>query len=199
MPPTPKSTSPTTRKRYCGLGNHHLRTPHKTISDEKILSFAKHINPELRSTTLLCGSCYDTLVKIYRVKLRHAIQLQKGKKRAAGNTNSISDVSSSQQVHSQSSSAVSAYSTISENSSKSTISDNQPTTSTSTTTKRKRVEQRPPDTDDDAIDDDEEPLLSLNAVNGTRLPNIQPIPKRRQFVHLNKDVMDIYLSGTTGG
>ncbi|XP_017858931.1 PREDICTED: uncharacterized protein LOC108611010 [Drosophila arizonae] len=191
MPPTPKGTSPASRKRYCGLGNHLLRPPHKTITNDKLLSFAKHINPELRRTTLICGSCLDTLLKIYKVKLKHAVQLRKTKNRTAGTTNSISDVSTSQQ-QTQSSSVVSAYSSTSD--SPSATSTNNGEVSSSTNTKRKRLEQP-----SSSSDDDDESMLSLNAVNGTRLPNIQPIPKRRQFVHLNKDVMDIYLSGTTGG
>ncbi|XP_023171924.2 uncharacterized protein LOC111600161 [Drosophila hydei] len=193
MPSTPNETSPTSRKRYCGLGNHVLRPPHKTITNEKLLSFAKHINPELRRTTLICGSCLETLLKIYRVKVQHAVQLRKDKNNNSGKTSSISDVSTSQQ-QTESSTAVSAYSSTSVSPTTISTSNEETSSNTSTNTKRKRVQHPPSNSDDD-----DEPMLSLNAVNGTRLPNIQPVPKRRQFVHLNKEVMDIYLSGTTGG
>lgn len=51
-------------------------------------------------------------------------------------------------------------------------------------------------TSDDEFDDFQP---SLNALNGTRLPHIQPIPKRRQFQHAVSTVQDIYMQGITGG
>lgn len=195
-----EGTSSGSRRRYCGLGDHFLNPPYKTIQDEKMRNFAKKLNPELRSTTLICGVCYETLRQIFRVKLRNAVEHKK-RKIALGNTNSVSDISSSQQPSSQSSSRnLPAYAASSIVSSTSTTTSSEDSTSSSA--KRRRVDpdsaQAPHSTNNDDADDDE-PLLSLNAVNGTRLPNVQPIPRRRQFVTLNKTAMDIYLAGTTGG
>lgn len=191
---SPKQTSPGSPRRYCGLGDHFLRPPHKTISDEKMRAFANKINPELRSTTLICGLCYETLKQIYISKLRSAVRHAK-RKRALGNTTSVSDVSSSQQSSMESSSKSLSAHVVSTTSSTSTTTQD----STSSSAKRRRVEPAQEPHSTTSVIDDDEPLLSLNAVNGTRLPNIQPIPRRRQFVTLNKTAMDIYLAGTTGG
>ncbi|XP_034473614.1 uncharacterized protein LOC117781015 [Drosophila innubila] len=182
MPSTPKAATPSSGHRYCGLGKHHLREPHKTVKHESMLRFARKINPELRKSTLICGACFNSLKTIHQVKLKRAIKLQK----AVVQANSVSDVSSSQ-PQSQSLSIISAPSTTS--SSSTSLTTVNEVTSTSTA-KRKRTE---------SPDDDDDYMLSLNAVNGTRLPHIQPIPKRRPTVHLNKTAMDIYLAGTTGG
>ncbi|XP_068150913.1 uncharacterized protein [Drosophila tropicalis] len=155
-------------KLFCGLGNHYLQEPHKTIKDPHLLQFAKKLNDELRSTTLICGNCLDVLQSAYTTKLRNAIRHQK--RRLAAQCATISDVSSSQ----------------------SSSSSDRPTTSAPAAAKRKRKG------DDDNSSSSDDSMLSLNAVNGTRLPNIQPIPKRRQ-VNRSGFESEIYLAGTTGG
>ncbi|EDW40456.1 GL24882 [Drosophila persimilis] len=225
MPPETGETSKVAERRYCGLGNHLLKTPNTTIKDSNMRHFALNINPELRRDTPLCMDCYKTLGKIYRFKLKHAIQ-----HRQKQQAESISDVSSSQrqdlltsssEVTSMTSSTIiNRLATATATAAKpptpvpvrtpspsSDSDDNMPTTSAAAAGKRKRSHPMPEaqpvaqashrysvSDDDDANSD-----LSLNAVNGTRLPHIQPIPKRRQVVHLNKTAMDIYLAGTTGG
>jgi len=220
MPDTPQKV-----KRYCGLGNHVLRQPHYTVKDQKIVNFAKHINREFRSTTVICGVCLDALKDLYARKMKRAIQLHRDKKKSQ--IVSFSDVSSSQPMSQNSASAGSStsaqqsradlqtaqqlpsselstsVSAISGNFSalSSTTEDEAPTTSAAARSKA----QQPTSTSSGAKrprrsdDDDDDAMLSLNAVNGTRLPHIQPIPKRRPTVFLNQNVMDIYLAGTTGG
>ncbi|XP_052844621.1 uncharacterized protein LOC128257589 [Drosophila gunungcola] len=224
-----------TEMRFCGLGTHKLRTPYRKLTNPYLLRFAKKLSSELIEGSLLCRSCYSSLVRLYNVKNDHAKQHALNRE-----AESISDASSSQRVNSSQDSG-SAVSVIPAGRSKSTLpecidqplirsdtssenptadlsissSDDRPTTSAAAAKKRQRQAEkthkapspkrpRPvlvsPSTDTSISDDyDANSNLSLNAVNGTRLPHIQPIPKRRQVVHPNKKAMDIYLAGTTGG
>lgn len=52
------------------------------------------------------------------------------------------------------------------------------------------------------IDSDDDESLSLNAVNGMRLPHIQPLPPKRKPVTSNslaRDILDEYIKDVTGG
>ncbi|KAH8373339.1 hypothetical protein KR009_001121 [Drosophila setifemur] len=216
MPPDSRENTPTGRRQYCGLGNHYLKTPNRALTDRNMLYFARKINPEVREGTLLCLECFQMLQKIFRLKVGNARKLKK-------QAESISDASSSQQLYALASSSdpSSATSTVTPRRNPTPTggtasNDNRPATSAAAAAKRKRASKQndsderapkrtaPPSTSPDSsqpVSDDDDPNsnLSLNAVNGTRLPHIQPIPRRRQTVHLNKQAMDIYLAGTTGG
>ncbi|KAH8373475.1 hypothetical protein KR009_010544 [Drosophila setifemur] len=207
MPPDSRENTPTRRRQFCGLGNHHLKTPNRALTDRNLLDFARKINPEVREGTLICLECFQMLKKIFGIKVGNARRLKK-------QADSISDASSSQQqsalLSSLVPSAVTSTVTLRRNPSPpspaSTSSNYDRPLSADKEVRQETKPQgaAPPSTSPDSshpVSDDDDPNsnLSLNAVNGTRLPHIQPIPRRRQTVHLNKQAMDIYLAGTTGG
>nr|XP_016996320.2 uncharacterized protein LOC108056821 [Drosophila takahashii] len=183
---------PHVERRMCGMGNHRLKTPYRTIRNRNLLKFGRLINSELQVQPL-CLSCYNDLRKLYIRKMANAKRHQE-ERRQAGEA-SISTVSGSES--SEATLGVTTSVSEVEGPSASISSDDErPTTSAAAAAKRaKRLLVAPSSSEDD----DPNSNLSLNAVNGTRLPHVQPIPKRRQFVHLNKEAMDIYLAGTTGG
>ncbi|XP_022213792.2 uncharacterized protein LOC111068559 [Drosophila obscura] len=215
-PESPDRSSPLGR-RYCGMGNHMLRAPYTRVTDRKVLHFAQQINSELRPDMPLCQVCYDKLEEIYKYKAYNARQHQKRKQ-----AESVSDVSSSQRQANSSDNSSTTSTSVPRRLATATAAirrptpvpvlttlseDNMPTTSAAAAEKRKRSNPPPAtqhvtqSSQSSYVSDDDDPNsnLSLNAVNGTRLPHIQPIPRRRPTVHLNKEAMDIYLAGTTGG
>ncbi|KAH8339136.1 hypothetical protein KR074_005272 [Drosophila pseudoananassae] len=228
MAPNSQEETPAKGKQvYCGLGNHKLQTPNKALRNRVLLSFARKINPEIREGTLLCLKCYIGLEKIFHNKLRSKRQHEM-KKNATGSTISDVSNSQSIQLSSSEGSSTTAVRATAQQvithssegsaaavrspSPESSRSSDRPTTSAAAAARRKRksdeqgtpqfsnlAKRTRPLPDPNDSDDDPNSNLSLNAVNGTRLPHIQPIPKRRQTVILNKAAMDIYLAGTTGG
>ncbi|XP_016951352.1 uncharacterized protein LOC108025390 [Drosophila biarmipes] len=198
--------------RMCGLGNHRLRTPYRVIKNPHLIKFGRHINSELRSQPL-CLSCYKDLIRLYNFKNSNAKRHLEERKRDA----SISTLTGSQASEATfgSSTGVSTLTASEDGAPTRRISgeegpnprdsseDEGPTTSAAAAAKRAKRQLPAASSSESASlsDDDDDPNsnLSLNAVNGSRLPHIQPIPKRRQFIHLNKEAMDIYLAGTTGG
>lgn len=77
----------------------------------------------------------------------------------------------------------------------------EPTTSGAATSTNKRLRTAAIISDSD---DEDAPYLSLNAVNGTRLPHVQPIPPKRKRQpetrkSIAQDIMDEYIKDITGG
>lgn len=183
------SDSPHEEHRLCGLGNHTLRSPYRVIRNPHLLKFGQLINSELRSQPL-CLSCYTQLIRLYRLKNSNA-------KRHLANRQAASAILSRSSSEKSHESAASVSTTQSSE-------EQESTTSAAPAAAAQRAGSQLVESnssDDTLFSDDYDPSsnLSLNAVNGTRLPNVQPIPKRRQFVHLNREAMAIYLAGTTGG
>ncbi|KAH8374038.1 hypothetical protein KR200_005172 [Drosophila serrata] len=216
MAPSSSQDPPQGPRKRCAIGPHLLKTPNRSINDPNLLRFAQRVNPDMRLGCTLCLECYQNLMKLYRMKMSNA---RKHHDKRQASTNSISDVSNSQRTSSDPSILNPPQAgtvtmrrtvpsiTISPPSSldSSTSSDDRTMTSAAAAAKKNQrrggLPQAPTARSTSYIsdDDDANSNLSLNAVNGTRLPHIQPIPKRRQFVHINKTAMDIYLAGTTGG
>ncbi|KAH8266135.1 hypothetical protein KR038_006500 [Drosophila bunnanda] len=219
MAPSSSSQEPPQGPRMkCAIAPHLLKTPNRSINDPNLLRFAQRVNPDMRLGCTLCLDCYNNLMKLYRMKMTNA---RKHREKRQGSSSSISDVSSSQRMETISDPSIVNLPqtggrvvlrrvpnvTVSSPSSldSTATSDDRPSTNAAPAAKKKKTSAGSPRaptaraTSYISDDDDANSNLSLNAVNGTRLPHIQPIPKRRQFVHLNKTAMDIYLAGTTGG
>ncbi|XP_020809625.1 uncharacterized protein LOC110185232 [Drosophila serrata] len=196
MAPSSSQDPPQGPRKRCAIGPHLLKTPNRSINDPNLLRFAQRVNPDMRLGCTLCLECYQNLMKLYRMKMSNA---RKHHDKRQASTNSISDVSNSQRTSSDPSILNPPQADSS------TSSDDRTRTSAAAAAKKNQRRGRSPQaptarsTSYISDDDDANSNLSLNAVNGTRLPHIQPIPKRRQFVHINKTAMDIYLAGTTGG
>ncbi|KAH8297811.1 hypothetical protein KR054_010843 [Drosophila jambulina] len=204
MPPSSSqessSTSQEEPRRYCAIAHHLLKTPNHKLTEPHEVKFAKRINQEIRVGSFMCLSCYENMMRLYRVKMANARRHQQRREESG---KSLSDVSNSQEMESSSDGSVIKCCVSPTPSGSSTTTHNGLIANTSPAAKRRPPPSWAPSpaatTSYISDDDDANSNLSLNAVNGTRLPHIQPIPKRREFFHINKTAMDIYLAGLTGG
>ncbi|XP_043649025.1 uncharacterized protein LOC122617291 [Drosophila teissieri] len=215
-------------RRFCAIGNHTLRRPFRKLNNMYLVRFAWRLNSELRVGQLICCKCYTHLVRLYRKKNDNAKLHKMSRDNAASISDATGSQLSQPSVittvpaapesqhssqssdfgDSYSQSVVTADGVLGSGENSSHESDNVPTTSAAAITKRQHARTnytaKPTRrislalTTPDSDDYDPNSNLSLNAVNGTRLPHIQPIPKRRPTT-LAQPFMDIYLQGTTGG
>ncbi|KAI8033459.1 uncharacterized protein LOC128265561 [Drosophila gunungcola] len=186
-------------RRFCGISiNHKLRSPHTKITNPYLFKFAKKINPGILEDSPICLSCYKNLVNLYNTKNNNAKKHQE--RRIA---ESVTDASGSQSSQGTTTFFARLQTTNNNNKSSADGSLNAirsaplPTENRNSSVRNAAV----PQSTSQYINDDDDPNsnLSMNAINGTRLPHIQPIPRRRPTTILNKESMDIYLQGTTGG
>ncbi|KAH8262324.1 hypothetical protein KR038_004689, partial [Drosophila bunnanda] len=203
MPPGPRMR--------CAIAPHRLKHPNRILNNPHLFKLALLINSEIRIGAPMCTDCYESLKKLYLMKMTNA---RKHRKRREASKNSISETSDivmepsaniiCEAIGSQEMSLAEPPSNLSivtppQTSRMPTITVSSPSQGSSNSKDDRAISNTAANTSYDSDDDGPNSNLSLNAVNGTRLPHIQPIPKRRQFYTGNKKAMDIYLAGTTGG
>ncbi|XP_037812834.1 uncharacterized protein LOC119604338 [Lucilia sericata] len=176
---------------YCPLGNHILRGPGEFITNPRHIRFINKLFPDFLASEKVCAKCKQDIANAYEYKIKKALSLR------AQNGSLISSYSTEESIvvespNNENLRNIQRDLLASSTSSTTDDDDGQPTTSAQAAAKRKRQEEQ-------KKRKQEQNLLAINVQRGARLPHIQPVARRQQFIHANPDIMDIYLRGTTGG
>lgn len=178
----------------CPIGNHLLRGPGVYITNPRHIRFINKVFPDFLPSEKVCVKCKEEIQKAYEYKMKRAIAFRSlNSQISSTSTNESSELDKRNNQSNSNPTNVQKLQLVTLTSSTTTTDDDgQPSTSAQAAAKRKRKEER--------LRGDQLPnLLAINVKRGARLPHIQPVPRRRQFVHANPDIMDIYIKGMTGG
>lgn len=170
---------------YCPLGNHLLRGSGVFITNPRHIRFVSKYFPDYLPSEKVCAKCKQDIEIAYEYKMKRALNLKA--KNASLISSSTSDDATAK-GNGQENRNTQKRLTVPLSTTSSTEDDDRPTTSAQAAAKRKRKENR-----------QNNRKLPINVQRGARLPHIQPVARRQQFVHINPDIMDIYLRGMTGG
>lgn len=179
------------RGMRCPFGNHTVKGEGVLIKDPKIVRFLQRLDPSFRPQQRVCASCKAQVVAIYREKYKRAVE----KKRR------MLSIRTSDLISSTSSSTTFDVGQLA-NTESSMSSDNRPCTSAEAKARREAKERQKRRSSQRHCSDSEEWQEAQNShrkrMQNVRLPEVQPISPT-QIVQLNRDVLEWYVQGITGG
>ncbi|KAM7352263.1 uncharacterized protein ACRADG_004882 [Cochliomyia hominivorax] len=181
-------------KMFCPLGSHLLRGSGVFITNPRLIRFVNKFFPDFLPFEKVCEKCKQDIGIAYEYKMKRAIASRalNASQISSNTTDESTDLEKQTDQRNTNTAKVQKRSLVPVTSTSTEDDDGQPSTSVQAAAKRKRIEER-------QKSKQKENPLAINIQRGARLPHIQPVAKRRQFVHANPDIMDIYIRGMTGG
>ncbi|XP_037950769.1 uncharacterized protein LOC119681598 [Teleopsis dalmanni] len=174
------------RPKQCYLCKKNYSGKGFKVTNEQYITFIKKRFKEFRQACLICEICYKTVKQAFRIKLNNAIEMKKKSEYGVSSVTEDSEATNASKQSTEINTEVLGISNVSAS------SDDRPMTSAAAAARILKKQMRP-------IEEEANDNLSLNAVNGTRRPDYQPIPRRREVQHRDPRVMDMYLADITGG
>lgn len=205
----------------CPFGNHNVKGRGVQITEPNIVRFIQKRNPYFRPQQLMCAECKRKVLAIYREKYKRALEL---KRRSLSIRISDLSLSTSTSVNFDPGQlAETQTSSSNRDNTCSTSTDYGPSTSAAAKARRdarnkkrkspKRVSFKhkknkltsseekcssSSETDSDSENWQRAQNSHRKRMRDVRLPDVQPILPT-QLIQLNKDVMEMYMQGLTGG